>query len=664
MQRDYTVNDGPRAPEEGYEKLETPLVRAAVVDFASASKTLGANQHLGLWVASTATSTGTFLPLVPGETTILTPAELTAIPLRIEGGLPVAVGDPIYLEPGEKQDAVFRSHPETSDVIVWSMLDAVSVQGARNLLHAPAITLKVGDHTFRPIVPLYMPESSTLLIFRGLPPGSATLTTEGSMWKRITREIRVLQQPVTIARDSIPLVAGGSVVIHWTSGDASTTALECGHARTNDVPLLRATLLRCAAADNEQKKCASVAVTTAPYEAVSSVIFDGVPAGSYRIVLEPPYARQQSLTADAFTGRETTLPANFPSFAFFGKVTLNGKPTHARLIFSTGQAVTGADGRYTATLAADPLLNQIQVEPCDEARTLRYIPDAAPLPNSVYNVDVRLATLTVEVTDPAHSAVGGALVRFSPIKQVRPEGTEVYFGSSEKQTDVHGHVTFDDVPHGFPISVCASHERFAPKCVPIDLAKLEDRAAVIQFDPAGLRGHIIGHTGEGVLAAVASNGVETEEAPIHADGTFLFRAPHIAPEYLVYASGARPLTVLPLPLVAPADLAVDVPAVPVRTFTVTVQNMKAPIGYVGVWVGGRYVPLQMLNAHMELRGMDVTLQPGKAVVIRDIAETALITVAYGVPLPTAKDFVDIFTLPQYAGVAQQPVQGPSVSLFE
>ena len=664
MQRDYTVNDGPRVPEQGYEKLETPLVRAAIVDFASASKALGPNQHLGLWIASTATTTGTFLPLVPGETTILTPAELTAVPLRIEGGLPIAVGDPLYLEPGEKREAVFPPQPGTSDVIVWTMLDTAAAQGARSILNAPAITLAVGDQIFRPIVPLYTPETSTLLIFRGLPPGRATLTTQGSMWKRITREVRVLQQPVTAIRESIPLVAGGSVVIHWTTDDADRTAAECGHTRTKDVPLLRAMLLRCAAADDGQKKCASVTATTTPYEPVSSVTFDGVPAGAYTVVLEPPYAKQQSLAADIVTGRETALVANFPAFGFFGNLTLNGKPMHARLIFSTGQTVTGIDGRYTATLAADPLLNQIQVEPCDEVRTLTYIPNAAPLPNSVYDIDVRLATLKVEVTDPAHNAVEGALVRFSPVKQVRPEGTEVYFGSSGKPTDVHGRVEFDDVPYGFLISVCASHERFAPKCVPVDLTKLEDRPAVVQFDSAGLRGHVAGHRGQGVIATVAPDGTETEEAAMHSDGTFLFRAPHAAPEYLVYVSDTRPLTVLPLPLVAPADLSVVVPAAPVRNVTVTVPNMKAPTGYVGVWVGGRYVPLQMLNAHMELRGIDVTLHPGKAAVIREIAETAPITIAYGVPLPAVKEFVDIFTLPQYAGVARHPVDGPSVALFE
>ncbi|MEO8035960.1 MAG: hypothetical protein ABI837_16095 [Acidobacteriota bacterium] len=91
-QRDFTVDDGPPKPEQGYEKLETPLVKAGIVDLGHAVKALGANQHLGVWVASSPTTSGTFIPLVPGETTILAPVEIPVVPLLVENGLPVGVG--------------------------------------------------------------------------------------------------------------------------------------------------------------------------------------------------------------------------------------------------------------------------------------------------------------------------------------------------------------------------------------------------------------------------------------------------------------------------------------------------------------------------------------------------------------------------------------------
>lgn len=90
--------------------------------------------------------------------------------------------------------------------------------------------------------------------------------------------------------------------------------------------------------------------------------------------------------------------------------------------------------------------------------------------------------------------------------------------------------------------------------------------------------------------------------------------------------------------------------------------MTSDLGFVGVWVGGRYVPLQVLNTSQELRGLESILYRNKSVEISSIAETGPITIALGYPDPAARDFVDVFTLPQYAGVARVSVTGSSVVL--
>jgi hypothetical protein len=388
-----------------------------------------------------------------------------------------------------------------------------------------------------------------------------------------------------------------------------------------------------------------------------------MPTGSYRVLIEPPYGKRQSLAAEVVGGRLTTIDVHLPVFSFFGSVKLNGAPIQARLVFASGQAVTDRDGRYSATLAGDPLDNQIKIERCDDARTFTLIPRRSPQPNTVYDIDLRLVSLEVKVIDPDRAPVADASVHFYPIKQIHPEGNEVYFGSAEKQTDDKGLVTFDDVPDGFNISACADQKRFGRKCSgPIDLKELGDRAAVVQFDPVGMRGRVEGHTGEGTISIVGAGGLVTEETQLDEDGSFLFHAQHVSPEYLVYVSRTRPLTVLPLPLVPAGDLVVEVPAVPARTFTVSAPDMKADFGFVGVWVGGRYVPLQVLNTNQELRGLDSVLHRGKSLEIRGIAETGPISIALGLPDPAARDFVDVFTLPQYAGVARVNVTGSSVVL--
>jgi hypothetical protein len=511
----------------------------------------------------------------------------------------------------------------------------------------------VDGHTFRPVVPLDAREPNTLLIFRGVPGGEATISVEGRSWKSVSKSVIVRARPVIIEREAIPLVAGGSVVAQWSSENERPPVAECGEARTADIPVVRASLLLCT-----NGPCSTIAKTTAPYDMASSIRFNGVPAGTYTLTIEPPYGKRQSLMTEVVIGQLTTLTVNFPSFSFFGTVKLNGKPVRARLIFASGQAISVADGRYTATLAADPRGNQIQIEPCGEKRTLTFIARAAPALNSVYDIDLRMVTFDVQVTDSGHRPVPGASVHFSPMKQ----SGEVYFGSSSKQTDADGRTSFDDVPEDFLVSVCAKQKQFLTKCGRFDLTKLGDHPATLELDPAGMRGHVEGHTGQGSVSIVNPAGVETDEAQLDADGTFLFRASHQSPEYLIYVSDARPLTVVPLPLVAPADLAIKLFNAPIRSFTVSAPDMKTEDGFVGVWIGNMYVPIQVLNTHMELRGLDSMLHRGQSLQLRDIAETAPISVALGVPDPAAKDFVDVFTLPQYAGVVRHRVQGPTLLL--
>jgi hypothetical protein len=665
MQRDYSVFDGPPNPERGYQKLETPLVKAGIVDFASMLKRLGAKQQVGIWVSSSPLTLGTYIPLVSGESTIYAPADITVVPIISENGLPVAVGQAIYLQPGERESAVFDSHPETSDLIVWTHTDTESISQARSMLQPPTIAVKTGDRTFNPLTPLYGVESGTLLIFRGLPRGAATLTSQGSMWKPFTRALNISAQPLIIEREPIPLISGGSVVVRWSTGEPHSAASDCPGAGTDDVPVVRAALRRCVIDSADGKnKCSDVASTSAQFGAFSSLAFDGVPAGSYTVLVESPDGKRQSLAADVVVGRASTVDVTFPSFNFFGTVKVDGKPVRARLIFDTGQAVSDNDGTYNAALVADPHNSPVHIEPCDAARTLTYIPQKAPTINAPFDMDLRLASVTVQVLDPQHRPVSAASVGYAPIRQVTPQGIDPYFRSTRKNTDDAGHVFFDDVPQGFAVSICARQPRYLQKCDTFDLPKLDGQPAVIQFDPVAMRGHVEGHTGQGYVTAVNPGGVAAEAVPLDPDGNFLFQRPHAAPEYLVYVSSARPLFVLSLPLIAPPDLTIQVPTAGVRTFTVSAPDLQAQFAFVGVWVGGRYVPLQTLNEHMEMRGLDSVLHRGNSVQIPAIAETEPITVALGVPDPTAKDFVDVFTLPQYAGVARHPVQTSSVVLSQ
>jgi hypothetical protein len=664
LQRDFTVYDGPPNPEHGYEKLQISLEKAGIVDFSAILKRLAVKQRTGLWVGSTPTSFSTFIPLVPGEMTVIAPAGVVLVPLIIENDAPIRAGEPLYLEPGEHHSASFASRSDESYVIMPVHLDADSVGDARSVLAAPEIALKSGDRIIHPIAPLYGPEESALLFFPHVPGGSAEVISGGSMWKAISHRVEVLPQPVTIVREALPLVAGGSIEVRWSTEGARESVSQCHDAHTSDVPMIRATLRRCAQAADGKNHCSTVANAKAPFASTAGLAFNGIPAGAYTLSVEPPDGKRQSVITEAITGRRATVDIKLPSFDFFGSVKVNGKPVHARLIFDSGQAVSDDEGHYMATLAADPRQSIVQVEPCGGDRTYAFIPRAAPTINAAYDIDVNMVRLRVKVIDAQQHPVANAGVGYGPVRQVLPEGIEPWFHSPEKLTAADGIADFDDLPEGFLISLCAEHKDFVTKCSNpvVDPKQLGEKLAVVQFDPVAMHGRVAGHTGQGYVVFVNPAGAVTDEIPLDAEGAFLSRSTHAAPEHVVYISGNRPLTVLPLPLAPPADLVLQIPAVPVRTFTVTVPGNRNDMGLLGTWIGGMYVPVQALNTHMELRGLDSVIHRGAALRVPDIAETGAIAVAFGALPVGTREFVDPFTLPQYAGVERHRVEGTAIEL--
>jgi hypothetical protein len=171
---------------------------------------------------------------------------------------------------------------------------------------------------------------------------------------------------------------------------------------------------------------------------------------------------------------------------------------------------------------------------------------------------------------------------------------------------------------------------------------------------------VTGHQGHGAVAAVDPLGRITEQAAVETDGSFTFLKTHAVPEYVVYTS-ARSLAVVPLEMDPEVnEIVVHLPAAPLRTFSVRAPTLKRSAAFIGLWIGNRYVPLQMLAIHQESRGHDLEIQKGSVLTIFDVLESAPISIALG-DEPEG-DFVDVFTLPQYAGVQRQTVTSASIEL--
>jgi hypothetical protein len=410
-------------------------------------------------------------------------------------------------------------------------------------------------------------------------------------------------------------------------------------------------------------RCAAVARQSVPFGPAGSLEFEGVSAGRYTVDVEPPFVKPVSLEAILGEGEESAVHVPLHAFRFFGRVTLNGKPVQARLYFESGEAQSDSTGRYTAALSADPLRNPVRVALCGERRTSRFIVEKRIVENAPYDIALDERAVAVTVVDRSGRRVRGAMVTFAPLSSRAGEEPSIHYVSAEEVTDAGGRALFAHAPSDRPLVFCAERDGYVRTCSgAVSIADAEE--VTVTLDGALLRGRIAGHEGFGLVAFVDELGRMTEQAPVRADGTFELRQPHADREYVIYASSRKPLTLFPRAPV-PGDDGVAVyplPAVPVRSFSVSVSGMRTKGGFVGLWIGGRYVPVELLAFHHDHRGVDVLVERGRLVEIRDIAETGAIGVAFVPEVASTGPFVDPFTRPEYANVRRYPVIGAAVTV--
>jgi hypothetical protein len=659
--RDYTIYKGADIPERGYQQLEIPLVPAALIDVAAPTKALAPNEFIGVWVAPTPSSIGSFIRVVTGETTMWVPADTPVVPLLIRAGVPVSVGPVMSLERGTRATLpeFARRTDGLADVVTWIELDNAAARAARGMLPPPDVLLIAAGKAMKPTFTLFHPTSKTLLIFRDVPPGNAELRLSGTVWKRVSRNVTI-DSPLTIVREALPVVAAGSVLVQWPSDDDATSTTTCGTHAATDAPRIAVGVLQCDA----NQRCSMVAERAAPFSTTQSLTVEGLAPASYVVAVRLPGGDVQRHAVDVVAGQQSSVSVAVSTFKFFGTVKLNGEPIRARLVFATGEAVSDDLGRYVASLSGPPLTNRVHVQVCGSSQTLRHFPKDAILPNSPYDIDLRPRRFSVRVLSNGRP-VADAAVSLCIMKPAAGGNlASCYDVVSAGATDANGVVTAE-VPGGYSLNACATHKDFPKKCSePAESVTATEMT--LTMDQPGLRGRVDGHAGRGTLTFVSPSGQTVEEVDIASDGTFVTRLPHGSPEHYVYASTTRPLFVAPMPALSAGELVVNLPAgVGTPSFTVSVPNMTAKSGFVGVWIGGRYVPILAMDFHMTARGSDSVLQQGKSVTFRDIAATGPITVAFAVPpdVPSSQ-FVDVFTLPQYAGVERKLVSSAAVELSQ
>ena len=651
------------APEAGYHALEIPLQRAAWADFGDVLATRKRGERLGVWIAPTPTAGGVFFPLLDGETTMLVPAERAFVPMALSRSVPVALGETLKLPAGTRHKVpAFSRRPGTMDVVAWLKIDlSRDPELPMGSLAPPEIELVAGAETVEPLLPMVAETlgTHTLVLFKGVPQSAGQLRVRGRHWAHFEVDVSP-GADVTVIRPPLLLTPAGNVSVEWGPEPAPLPTGCREPARPASVAV---TLLSCTSQVSGERSC-TVADRQSTSFRSGRLALEGVPSGPYTIEVTLPRLAKQTFAIDVTPG-DAALQVPLDTFEFFGTVTVNGEPVNAVLRFETGEAQSDSTGRYTATLPADPGKNLIRVDPCQDVPSLTHVPESGPKENSSYDIPLERNPLTVHVVSDREQSVRGAAVTFSPVWRSPDGEVNSHYTSAARTTDEQGLASFDDVPFARPLVLCARAEHYDRVCTEPLAGKDSGGKVTVRLSGTRARGRVVGHEGFALLAIVGADGRITQQVELKSDGQFALTRPPGPAEHAVYASPRLPLAVLPLPPVPAAgtELVLELPKVPARTFTVTVPGLDSRGGFVGVWVSGRYVPLDLLAFHQDARGLDVTVGKNPELLIRDIGDTGPISVAFAYePAVPGDTFIDPFTLPENAGVQRQTVAGSSVVL--
>ena len=181
--------------DECYQKLQINLRRSARIEFSKIKK--AADSRFGVWVDDTDQTLSTFLPAIPGESWIDVPAGVTILPFEIRSNHLRRLGSPLRLNPGERHEiADLPSEKGRGDVVAW-------IEGrdeeVRNLAKAGRIFPDVSvvltasnGEMFRSVTQPRHPGSytGTLLIFKDVPAGKATIVSNGRFWSSENRVVK------------------------------------------------------------------------------------------------------------------------------------------------------------------------------------------------------------------------------------------------------------------------------------------------------------------------------------------------------------------------------------------------------------------------------------------------------------------------------------------
>ncbi len=551
-------------------------------------------------------STGNVFPRVPGDKDVLVPRDLKFVPFTIRDRSVVMVG--------VVPDAAAFAH--------WP---------ARSR-SAPAVEI-AGRPPVDRLDPLTA-GSPAIAFFRDVPAEKARAQLSGTSWVEDTVAIEHghAVRPLRAAPTS-------NVTIRWSvppdlAASSPTTSSACGSApkQTSSEPAI--TIERC------ESICTTVRTIALDRAKTSGELaVQGLEARAYRVRLAYRDLPATAVTLD-FDATDAVVDVNAKPDRYFGKVTNEGKPYHAYVAIGDGAVSDPDTGEYVALAAPtpkpDPIAerrffkdpNPIEVRGCDASEVTLYVPDAAPIPNSRFDIDVTPTTINVSVLDGGSgAAIDGAAVTYRVMRRDNLDVTLV--DGSAAKTDGSGKTVIAGLPQKRQIVVCASHENYMKACAPPFMLDVPAKDVSVSLTRSDARHGTVSNplASGGRVVWVTPSGDLDESSTIAGDGSFTYMRAHDAGELVCVVSAGAPLLVLRYPELAPdASFDISYAGVAVRDFhAVLPPSAHEPKGFLGISIGDAVVPLPLFSEHLAYRGSRPVFLAPRTIEVPQIAVTAPVT---------------------------------------
>ncbi|HEY2322499.1 MAG TPA: hypothetical protein VGJ82_06495 [Thermoanaerobaculia bacterium] len=571
-------------------------------------------------------STGNVLPLVPGEKEVLVPRESAIVPFVIGDRALVAVG--VVLANGR---------PRTRSAPTVEITTSHGVRQSINRLD-PLLAGRPAIAFFRDV-----PDEKT----------RAHLSGKGWLEDEVAIEHGRAIRPLRTAPASV-------VTVRWSvppdMAAYSAPKNSCGPAPLNADPAI--TIARC------PSTCTTVRTIALDRTATSGEIaVQGLPSGSYQLRLAYHELPAVATTLQ-FDDADSVVDLNSRPDRFFGRVTREGKPYHAFVAIGEGAVSDPDTGEYVALSSpapkSDPAAerrffkdpNPIAVRGCDATEETLYVPDAAPIPNSRFDIDLTATAVHVSVLDGGSgAAIEGAAVKYRVMR--RDDLDVTLFEGSAAKTDADGKSQIAGLPQKRRIVVCASHEHYSSACAPpftLDASSADVSVSLTRTDTR--RGTVSNAAAAGGRVVwVTPSGDLSESSTIAPDGSFTYARPHDAGELVCVVSAAAPLLVLRYPPLAPdATFDISYAGLAVRDFhAVLPPAARETKGFLDISIGDAVVPLPIFSEHLGYRGSRPVFLAPRTIDVPQIAVTAPVTFLFA-PITWAEANsggrgVDFFYLP-------------------